>query len=359
MILKQTIQFQLLIFALIIIIIGCKKDKNEESPMPPTLPSYLIEDSLFDCNSSTLVTTEIDFQINVIYEFANHIFYGGFEKFMAINLSNNEVVLNEDYNASKFIEYNGNLIFCSQQGIFAIDSELNVEQKANLNCRDVLVNSNNELLFVGGNDNIVSSQVYKLTSDNEIIAHTNKQSGTLCTSITRITEASNGDIWGTTCDNDIIRFKNNQYFDFFNGSNSPLPDYSLEQFILPYMNDMIAVFKGGVYQIMKYKNEEWITLFEIPIYGDTLSDQETEISLPSLNSAKIYDHKLYIGTTIAGCHGFHVFDISKDELLDPNDYYIVQDSNFNNQCISAFNIIPNGNIYIANGNEQVTVFNCN
>ncbi len=61
---------------------------------------------------------------------------------------------------------------------------------------------------------------------------------------------------------------------------------------------------------------------------------------------------------IASCKGFQVFDLSKDELLSPEDYYPLLDPNFDAHCINGNNYGASGDI-LTISNNQVLVYDCN
>lgn len=80
--------------------------------------------------------------------------------------------------------------------------------------------------------------------------------------------------------------------------------------------------------------------------------------LPTITDILIREDKLYISTTVAGCTGFQVFEIVKNELLSPEDYYPQFDTNLDSHCISGLDYGANGDVITVSKN-QVLIYNCN
>ena len=98
---------------------------------------------------------------------------------------------------------------------------------------------------------------------------------------------------------------------------------------------------------------------EIAKFGDAPnSDETTALVLPSITDILIRGDKLYISTTLASCKGFQGFDITKNELLSPEDYYPQFDTNFDYHCINGLDYGSNGDIFTIADN-QVLVYDCN
>jgi len=53
-----------------------------------------------------------------------------------------------------------------------------------------------------------------------------------------------------------------------------------------------------------------------------------------------------------------VFNISKDELLGPEDYHPQFDTSFESHCINGLNVGANGDVFTV-ANNQVLIYDCN
>lgn len=355
------ISIHFLAFAILLFVVGCSDD--DQAIDQPMSPSYISEGPLFDCGNYESLNFNVDFQVNEVFEFADHFFFGGFDDLVISDGSNNEIVLMEKYKVNDFLQFESNLLICTAEGILEVNNDMNVSLKSEVGCEQLILTNSGEVLFITlGDASHSSSRIYSLdTAQGQgHVPYTNGPSNSTCISILQIEKSSNDDIWGINCSSKLLRYRDGELLDYFDESNSPIVrnDNENSMFLLAYQDDMILVSKNGsLYQILKFKDGEWLTLFELNS-NITPSDQELEVRLPSLVSAEIYEDKLYIATTLASCRGFQIFDITKNEPLLPEDYSIVKDSNFESQCIDAFNISETGPIYVM-VNDQLNIFNCN
>ena len=347
-----------ILFLCLSLIISCESE--DEAP-PDATPNYIVDGKLFDCNSTSTTFADIDFQVNHFYEFSNYLFFGGFEDFKIVDAENLEVAYSNEFWVSGFVEYNNKLILCSErEGIYEIDSDLNLMQKSDTRCLDIMLTSNNELLFLSADGDYLPNRIYELEPNLGILPYSEVLPSDMCIDVLKMVETVNGDIWAVTCGNNLLKIRDKVVIDQFNESNSPLSGTILRRSVhlVAYMDELIFINKNALpYHIFKYKNDEWITLLELDAFNND-SEQNTQMSLPSIVEAKVVGDKLYLSTTLAGCRGFHVFDLSKDELLQPEDYYVAMDPQFTNQCIDAFEVLPDGNIFVVT-NEELTTYDCN
>ena len=348
-------------FSLSLIFLGLATFTSCSNEEPPSPSPFILEEDLLACNKNAWTIEDIDFQVNHIYEFADHVFLGGFDHLLIYSPS--QTISKAGFAVNGFIEYNSQLLVYNEEGIYEVnaagDTDLLV---GNTRCTSMMVSSNNELLFTTlGNGDFEVGKIYQLDPSQGPVVYADANPISKCITIQSLVEASNGDIWASTCDGTLVRYRNKQYVDYFNETNSPLRTNGIvnKLFILPFSDDMVVVQKNGIgpYQVLKFNEEDWITLFDFQ-YDTLNTDQDIEMSLPSLTEAKIYHEKLYVATTLASCRGFQVFDISKNELLEATDYYIVKDPGFESQCIDAFQVGPDEQAYVVTDN-QLTIFTCN
>ncbi|MEM1328487.1 MAG: hypothetical protein AAGI23_21205 [Bacteroidota bacterium] len=213
-----------------------------------------------------------------------------------------------------------------------------------------------------------------MTDDQKVVAYTDSITVGGYSILSNLTLANNGDIWVTKHKDKIVRFRDRQYLDSFDLSNmfsieDILPNYSF--YMLPYKESIVIVSKKNLYSphpraesfyhILKHENETWSTLLNLSFTADEQpkGDQAAAISHPylSLNNMAIKNDQLYIATQGEECSGFQVFDISGDEELTPEDYFIVQDPNLDSQCFYAFEVMPNGDALVMT-RESLNVFEC-
>ena len=354
------IGFGLFLIILPIFLFSCKDDDVE--PTTSTNPSYILEESVFGCTNYQLVTPDVDFQINFVHDFDDYLIYGGFENLVISDAITGEILLNEPIGVNEFLEYNSKLMICSSDGIYELDNEMNLTKRSEIGCSDMLTYSDGKLLLtLNSNNQLPFNIIYEWDDAQGLVAYSNPHDAPGCINLGYLTEASNGDIWGLNCNAELLRFRNQEFLNYFSRDSMPLnSDYNEGIFFEPYGDDMIVVGKNGIgtYQVLKYQNDEWIVLFDISGANQN-TDQDIEMIKPSIVETMIRNDKLYVATTVASCRGIHVFDITKNELLSPDDYYVVKDPELEGQCINDIYETSNGDIIVVTLGNDVSIMNCN
>lgn len=358
---SNLLAFGLFILALPFFLFGCKDD--DVDPPESNTPSYILEESVFGCSSYQLVTPDVDFQINHVHDFGEFLIYGGFDNLMISDANSGEILLNEPIGVNEFLEKNSKLMICSKEGIYELDLDMNLTKRSDIGCSDMLDYSDGTLLLTLNSTNqLPFNIIYEWDDTQGLLAYSNPHQAPDCVNLGYLAEASNGDIWGLNCNAELLRFRNKEFLNYFSRDSIPLiSDYNDGIFIEPYGDDMIVVGKNGIgtYQVLKYQNNDWIVLFDISGTNSNNTDQDIEMIKPSIVETMIRNDKLYVATTVASCRGIHVFDITKNELLSPDDYYVVQDTELEGQCINDIFEAANGDIIVVTLGNDVTVMNCN
>ncbi|KAA3630649.1 MAG: hypothetical protein DWQ02_17680 [Bacteroidetes bacterium] len=341
---------------ILIAFFGCKSDDDQ------LLPSYIKVESVFGCADYRLVTPDVDFQINLVHGYEDFLVYGGFDSLVIADEITGDIFLREPINVNKLVEFNSKLMVCSYDGIYEIDEDGTLTQKSDVRCREMILTSDNELILTTHSTDYDPEQIYLWDEAAGLLPYNTPYAPFSCVNITKLVEAPNGDIWAMNCFGRILRFRDKTFLDIFDGEDFPLDPNNFDQqtFMLPYGEDMVVVAKNGIvfYQVLKYHEEEWITLFEF-LLNDPLTDQEIEMRKAEPVITLIKNDKLYVGTSHGGCRGTHVFDISKNELLLPEDYYVVKDPELEGQCIMDVFESDNGYIIVVTLEHDVTIMNCN
>ncbi|MEM0994650.1 MAG: hypothetical protein AAGI49_16570 [Bacteroidota bacterium] len=343
------------VLSCLLLTIACQQDTADEVE-----PSFIVADQLFNCPFD-LTDIPFSFQVNQVYEYEGFSFYGGFNDLLVTEVGSSGALVAEKYGVNEFMEYDNTLVICADEGIFSVDRDLNIRQRTDVNCQEIVVTKEQELIFLTlGSRDMPSSRIYQLSADQVVSVYANFGGNGGCSALDALSVADNGDVWAADCGGKLIRFRNGEWLDFFDENNSPFNrnNGATDVFLLPFEDSMIVLFKNGVqYQLLKYADEEWIVLYELSATNAPESEQDIAISLPSLVDAAVWEGQLYIATTLASCRGIQIFDVTKNDRLVPEDYYIARDPNFGSQCINAFEILADGTIYVVVQGE-VGVFRC-
>ncbi len=344
--------FWALIFSALFI--TCKNDDDSDGNMGGTqIPDFYTAGELFPCPSNLVDLSSVDFQINAVYEYEGFIVGGGFSDLVIANGDGGDIVEIDTLGVSQFLEYDGKLMMCSYQGLYSLDPQKNITLEADERCHSILISANGTFLMTASDDKILSWD-----GTQGIVPYTDPhQSNHL--DMYNLIELNNGELWATV-NGKIVRFKDQLFFDLFDSNNMPFNEIFVDGsiFLEAYDEGAILVAKNGqTYQILKYTNsQEWVVLFDSSLAPS--SDETVAIIQPSITDILIREDKLYVSTTIASCKGFQVFDITKDELLAPEDYFPQYDSNFEDHCINGLSYGASGDVITIAGN-QVLIYNCN
>lgn len=330
--------------------------------------SYIRETNLFDCGVYQSVTLKETFGSHEILRKNDLVFTGGFYGLVVYDVNDGTVLFSDDtYRVRDMEFYENTVLICTNNGIYEYLSPTEVPQRVAVNCTSLLLTAEQELIFTNNSNpsQYDVSRLYRYDSPGETTVYSNQNTESTCITMSKLTQASNGDLWMIDCSSNYVRFRSGEFLDVFDNTNSPLFDNNRPEdasFVEPYGDAMVVVTKNGNsnYLVAKYENEEWTTLYDLGALRETnveLSAQDVEFSLPSVNGAQIKGDFLYVATTIAGCRGVHVFDVSKNGPLTADDYYVVQDPALPQQCIDALEIDADGNIYII-VNDELVVIDC-
>ncbi|MFK7772246.1 MAG: hypothetical protein AB8F94_08900 [Saprospiraceae bacterium] len=333
--------------------ITCKNDDDNNNMGGDQIPDFYVEGELFSCPSNLVDLSSVDFQINHAYEYEGFIIGGGFSDLVIANAEGGDIVEIDTVGVSQFLEYDGKLMMCSFQGLYSLDPQKNITLEADERCHSILISADGTFLM-GASDN----RILSWNSTQGVTPYTDAhQSNHL--DLYNLIELKNGELWGTI-NGKVARFKDQLFLEFFDTSNIPLNDFFFDSsiFLKAYDEGAILAAKiGQTYQILKYTNaQEWVVLFDSA--SAPSSDETITITQPSLTDILIHEDKLYVSTTIASCKGFQVFDITKNELLAPEDYFPQYDSNFDHHCIHGLSYGASGDIFTIARN-QILKYDCN
>ncbi len=340
-----------LILSLLILIPACKND--DEVP-DNNLPEFYVEGPIMPCPSQAIDLSEVSFQINEAYEYENLIVAGGFDNMAIFNSTTNELVEIDTIGVNQFLEYQGKLMICAWEGLYSLDAEQNIVLESRVRCNSLLLSASGNLLMGTADDQKIldwnpTQGLTEYTDDN----------ATSFVGLTNLIELNNGEIWAIGGDQ-IATYKDQLFQDIYDSENISINEGFLrnDAFISPYKEGAILVAKNGLgYQILKFTDDqEWVLLFDGDLAPRT--DESLTIRQPSITGMIIRDDKLYVSTTIAGCKGFQVFEITKNEFLTPDDYYPQFDNNFEAHCISGLDYAANGDVITISYNS-VLIYNCN
>ncbi|MEM1318769.1 MAG: hypothetical protein AAGG75_00865 [Bacteroidota bacterium] len=350
----------LLLLGLLLGLSACQND--DEAQELQSSNNYILEESAFGCTNYQTITIDAVFQINHTLQYENFLIFGGFDSLLIADASSNERLINTGLRVNKLLAYNNKVTVCADQGVFEIDAIPTVVEKQSWACEDVMLSSKGELLATFNGGFTTTPKIYRWDEMQGFLPFTDKHTRS-CLNISQMAEAANGDIWAINCGNFVLRFRDDNFLDFFNEDDLPrtLSWQGATVLLQSYGADMVLAVKNGtgLYQVLKFRNGEWLTLFNETLSNADVTDQVAEMMLPSLEKALVRNDKLYIGTTLASCRGIHVFDITKNELLQPADYYVIKDPELEGQCINDISLTSNGDIIVTTLGNDVTIMDCN
>ncbi len=347
--------FMVLFLSTLIFSCGNDDDENDggDGDIDET-PEFYVEEDLFPCPSEVIDLSTVNFQINQAYEYDNLIIGGGFNNMVIFNPVTDVLTRIDTLGVNQFLEYEGKLMICAEKGLYSLDGEQKITLEAEERCYSVLINSNGEFLMTSNDKKILA-----WNAAQGITAHTEDHQSNFI-DLFDLVELSNGELWAVTLAGEIARFKDQLFLDMYDIDDIPMSEFVLDapMFLTAYEDGAILVTKNGLlYQIFKYTNDqEWVTLFDSE--SAPSSDETTAVIIPSITDILIREDKLYVSTTVAGCKGFQVFDITKNELLSPEDYHPQFDTNFDSQCINGLDYGANGDLFTIS-NNQVLIYDCN
>ncbi|MEM1318768.1 MAG: hypothetical protein AAGG75_00860 [Bacteroidota bacterium] len=352
----------LLAFSMLIGLHSCKSD-DEPSPDPgPMLPSYIIEESAFGCSNYRTIATTNSLKINHALEEQGLLVYAGSNRLIVNDAVTNDPLLDEEITVKKLVAYKGSVMVCAEEGLYEIDDTPAVNQRSDRPCRDILVTTNGELLLTldGFSD---SDRLFKWDEIQGLQEYSDEHPFS-CVSLNQLTETSNGNIWCLSCRGAVSRYsRDGAFLDFFDEDVLPgvIMQSPVDRFLDASGDEMIYTSKRGplFYQVLKFRQGEWITLFETSLLDSTITEQDAEFMAPDIESTLIRDDKLYVATDDSGCRGIHVFDITKNEPLQPADYYVVRDPGLVGQCVNGISTTSNGDIIVTNLAVNLTIMDCN
>lgn len=328
---------------------------------PEPIPSYIVDENIFGCsNGESFENIDIDF-LHHLQAFNGAYFLANSDQLFVRDELGGENLQEFDMNVNNFVVHNAALTICAYEGIFVVDDNNTIEQKTTLPCHH-LESVNDLLLFTtNGSFEHPAGYIYSINNSFDTIEpYTETAVDGMCSSVSRFKPGLQNSLWAANCSQEIIKFNGSQIEQYFTPDNSPIikNDDGSQFFVLPYDDGIVVASKNGaiLYQILKYTGGEWVVLKEFD-NGINARDKDKFMAMPSITDGIIRDGFLYLTTNFAGCQGIQKFDISKNEELKDDDYYMIQDTALPNQCFQGFSIGTDGTVYIF-GQHSISIKNC-
>lgn len=239
----------LMILFLSTLIFACQND--DESDSNPI--DFYVEGALMTCPSEVFNLSNVSFQINQAYEYENLIIGGGFSDMVIFNPATGDLIEIETIGVNHFLEYDNKLMICAEEGLFSFDSQQNISIEAGEPCISILLSTSGTLLMTSSDKRILSWD-----SSQGLMPYTDGHQ-TNFIDMSNLIELSNGELWATTGDGKIARFKDQLFLGFYDTDDIPLNDFVIHapMFMATYEEGVILVAKNGLsYQIFKYTNNQ-------------------------------------------------------------------------------------------------------
>lgn len=327
-------------------------DKSDEIEKEATF--YLTE-SVFGCNNYESFDIGTTDHYQEMIKLDDYFLFGGYSGLIVKNDINGDILLKEPIWVSKMVKHNMKVMICSQDGIFELNSDLELTQKTNISCQDMMVTPDNDLIFTNNDKRNICKWD---TAQDSVVAYTNFHQDD-CISMDNLAISSDHEIWAQTCKGSIVRFKDGAFIGKFDSTNSPLDDNHINTemfFIIPHKDDMLVVAKNTTFQMLRYSAGEWEDLVEFENLNET---KYARMKVVSIENPIIIDDQLYVPTTLAGCNGVERFDLSTEGKLQDEDCHFIQDELFPSQCVDYFyKSESEGSIYVITAEKNITRMQC-
>ena len=356
----------LLVFVALFIFISCGEEEGTIQVPDYSDTSFILDTSFPGCTDHEVTDLTDDGLSHIYgYEIWNGLYF--------INTFNNLIVrsggfdgstiLQESISTRKLLPTNERMYISSFEGLFSVDENGVLTQHFSDSCGDIVLSPKGEVILSAVAD-FKAYQLLKLEDDFTLSAYTdNHEATTNCVPLEDIQFVGENDVFASTCEGFIVHFRDGKYVeslgpDQMNLTGTPSSD---QFFIRAHEDDLIVVAKNGpyLYSILKYTAEgEWISLKH---FGSATSLDSKDIYMrgPSITDALIFNDKLYLTTTIAGCRGIQEFDITRNEELSIDDYHVIQDPNFPSQCLEGIQLDQEGNFSFITSHGEIVRMTCN
>jgi hypothetical protein len=226
-----------LLFALIIAT-ACSEDE--------TITDQEVSDVLVSDQPFTEMHLESNIEITEVVEFNGNYIFGGFDGFMVTDQNLNILQsYEEDMSLNKIIPYGNHFAcVCTHEGIFKINSSLEIEKIIDLPCTDMDVDKEGEIVFVSGvgmlsDERQISANILVLDVEQKTFSYYSDPMDSVGVFLAQIEILENGEIFTLSQEASVFRYENKaavekysmENVDFFPDHNNVAglsPEYMLK-----------------------------------------------------------------------------------------------------------------------------------
>ena len=286
-----------------------------------------------------------------LFSRGDNIIYNTFDEIKILNLNSGQTnVLLSDAFVFQSQAINDEIYFCTTKGLYRLDQNdlCCLEQISNFSCRDMTIDNQSEVYFIGysnTNPEIQRNEIHKVNENGYTLL------GQVESQILQgIYAASNDELWIVTdqADDKVYRMSTGgSLISVFDSSNSPFEQnvYWSEIWIETYDNRTVLISKNGlrvpIIALWDGATSQWeYVITDELLENREIGDDKTRLLVtPSYTDVQILDDNLFISTTLAGCVGIHKFHLDSTFPLSDSDYFIIQDDRLQiGQCIQGIEI---------------------
>ncbi|MEO1259892.1 MAG: hypothetical protein AAFZ15_13955 [Bacteroidota bacterium] len=264
-------------------------------------------------------------------------------------------VLTEKMHVRKFFDYENKVLICSDNGIYELDEQLNLNLKVEEECRDIILTNNNQLLFIG--QSLQDIKIYYPSIDFFEDYNTFSRDSEL--GYLGLFNGQGNTFWGITDLGELVLFEGPWIKEHYYDSNSSLHTHNWstgDKYLFPFQ------YKGDQYFVESFSSEGQILMYNndyFKILVDFSWDNEVEdwVDIRPLEFEEIMvkGDNLYIGTKR---DGIIKCDLTKEGFWGMDNIQVFADPDLPSNWVSYLYAGKNGKVYIINDRKIVTEVDC-
>ena len=352
-----------------LLFLSCGKDEIVPGENGPSEGNrFILEESAFGCTdyeSHDFFGEDLNALINDMYRYKDYYLFsmsqhqGGGHSLEVRSSFAGDVLLKEDIQANKFLEFEDKMLICAEEGIYELTEEINLIEKSNQRCYDMIISKNNQLIFSGYATDLLGIY-YPSIEYVDRFSSPAWQSGTF--GLQKLSLGPGNTIWATGHNAHVFKFDGPWYREKFHEENSILfaNDSSSDgQHFFNY-NDRLFLVEKSVSraQILEYTDGSWVEVIELSDYEGISIKRKNTLTF-SYNDVIVFRDHLFIGTS----EGTIIkFDLTAPAPWQDSDFEVIDDPDL--PYSSPFNYInkfykdKEENIYVTTSKHTVTKMTC-
>lgn len=297
-------------------------------PEPP-MDRIKLEESTFNCYQGSISLDTHGQQIMDLLVDGDLIIIATFDSLFVQDFEGNQY-LSANIKEAKLLKYNDIYVIGSWDGLYFLNSDLELEQESTKHINNMVISPGGELYCSSAWESRLFLYDFVL---NTLVSRTQVIDSPFL-GIESFTFVSEEVILALNS-GQVVKFENGVVVKQYEPSNSILPARNEGfQVLLPYGEDIIYVNKNGsLFQaIYKYHNGIWSEMINI---NSTDDEKDACALLTTITTASIFGDDLYLGGIGGSGCTIQRYDLTKSELTR-DDYDLIDDPNLNDPTVVKF-----------------------